>query len=765
MTPQYDEKFTNAPKLPQREGKSVQSSGDEDSLPKLTKYNPKVSSHCTIHRPTLRELRTKTFSSYIREVVLPTASVEYEDDEDDADYSQEPMELREGLAKVVLPKELSSVETTGRGESWQKGTQLGDFVLKSPMKQHVRGINGVYQYAFTDAKPMTISEFREEADSYLENQVGHALKRRRREGMNEAEQEDTVATERLFWKRLGPTMPAPYYGADQEGSLFKDSAAGWSCAHLDSCLQVLSDELPGVTTPYIYAGMWATVFCAHTEDMNLLSMNIMHAGAPKFWYAVAEPDAPRFAALCAHYFSPQTCPEFMRHKRCLLSPAVLKKAGIRYQTCIQYPGEAVLTMPGSFHFGFNAGFNVAEATNFAVPEWLPFGRQAKVCMCKAFSVRIELDQLTHLLEEYARDQEGEVRKLTWKAWGRKKRKQQEKDELKKKRKLQKDAETVSELKAKRSEALSDQQKKGEFWVEVTVAPTEKGKKKPGKGKGGKGKRVPTTQKEIWHLATPVKNQKQLTPKTKVLCLISSTIEVVETGPDNETKIVSRDDELCYKGAVAEIDDEYVRVRFPGLPKSEDAWLLWSSPTLFLDGGEWGSDASAPERHFWTEMDSKDRAIEAEYGHVMTEEVASKLKKKPRKNPLQKKQPVPSSVKEKDPASIPSASRVSNFLVSCQNVVSRSQENSSHQFQNPFMIPHSTRPINPSSIPRVSYPPAAAFMNYQPDMSSLAYLAAAALQKHQPRSFPIMNQQVQRLFYPPQPYQHHAVSDESAGSAL
>ena len=56
----------------------------------------------------------------------------------------------------------------------------------------------------------------------------------------------------------------------------------------------------------------------------------------------------------------------MRHKRVLISPRILDREGIRYTTAIQRPGDAMITFPGGYHFGFNAGFNMAEASKFLV---------------------------------------------------------------------------------------------------------------------------------------------------------------------------------------------------------------------------------------------------------------------------------------------------------------------------------------------------------------------------------------------------------------
>ena len=115
--------------------------------------------------------------------------------------------------------------------------------------------------------------------------------------------------------------------------------------------------LPGVTNSYLYAGMWGSIFAAHTEDMNLLSINYLHAGAPKYWYAIAPEDAQRFECLAKSLFPGQAsqCSEFLRHKCHMISPLLLKKNGIHYKTQIQRAGDIMITFPGSYHFGFNTG--------------------------------------------------------------------------------------------------------------------------------------------------------------------------------------------------------------------------------------------------------------------------------------------------------------------------------------------------------------------------------------------------------------------------
>ena len=59
---------------------------------------------------------------------------------------------------------------------------------------------------------------------------------------------------------------------------------------------------------------------------------------------------------------------------------------------MQRPREFVISRAAAYHSGFNAGFNIAEAMNFALPGWFKVADKAASCKCSRDSVRIDMDQ-------------------------------------------------------------------------------------------------------------------------------------------------------------------------------------------------------------------------------------------------------------------------------------------------------------------------------------------------------------------------------------
>ncbi len=129
---------------------------------------------------------------------------------------------------------------------------------------------------------------------------------------------------------------APLYGADVQGSLMGDGdCSGWHLDRLDTILsQCAGKALGGITRAMLYFGSWRAMFAWHKEDLDLYSINYLHGGAPKLWYAVPPPLAGRFEAMADGWFPQERmrCKEYLRHKTCMMSPSVLKSSNIAYHT-------------------------------------------------------------------------------------------------------------------------------------------------------------------------------------------------------------------------------------------------------------------------------------------------------------------------------------------------------------------------------------------------------------------------------------------------
>lgn len=278
---------------------------------------------------------------------------------------------RAGLAKVIPPKEW---------KPRQCYDDIDNLLIPAPIQQMVTGQSGLFTQYNIQKKAMTVKEFRQLANSgkyctprYL----------------------DYEDLERKYWKNL--TFVAPIYGADINGSIYDEGVDEWNIARLNTILDVVEEEcgisIEGVNTPYLYFGMWKTTFAWHTEDMDLYSINYLHFGEPKSWYAIPPEHGKRLERLAQGFFpsSFQGCDAFLRHKMTLISPSVLKKYGIPFDKITQEAGEFMITFPYGYHAGFNHGFNCAESTNFATVRWIDYGKVAKLCTCRNDMVKISMD--------------------------------------------------------------------------------------------------------------------------------------------------------------------------------------------------------------------------------------------------------------------------------------------------------------------------------------------------------------------------------------
>ncbi|KFB37556.1 AGAP011180-PA-like protein [Anopheles sinensis] len=278
-----------------------------------------------------------------------------------------------GLAKIIPPPEW---------KPRKNGYNLDDInlTIPAPICQVVAGKQGLYQQLNIQKNPLTVKQFQELALSERYNTPKHT---------------DFDDLERKYWKNI--TYVAPIYGADISGSITDTDCDVWNINRLGTILDFVNEDygisIDGVNTAYLYFGMWKTTFAWHTEDMDLYSINYLHFGEPKTWYAVPPEHGRKLEKLAKNSFpaSNKNCSSFLRHKMTLISPQILKQHGIPYDKVTQEANEIMITFPYGYHAGFNHGFNCAESTNFAMPRWIEYGKRTSQCYCSTEMVKILMD--------------------------------------------------------------------------------------------------------------------------------------------------------------------------------------------------------------------------------------------------------------------------------------------------------------------------------------------------------------------------------------
>lgn len=256
--------------------------------------------------------------------------------------------------------------------------------IEKPICQAVAKVpgvtDGIYQQVNVPLQSMTVEEFQEKADSAAYKTPAFITNK---------------DLEEQYWKQI--TSHAGIYGADVNGSITDPDVESWNINKLNTILDFVSRDynisIAGVNTGYLYFGMWKTTFAWHTEDMDLYSINYLHFGQPKTWYAVPPKFGRKFEKLAAVLFpkSSEACKAFLRHKMTIINPKWLKDYDIPYDSIVQEAGHFMITFPFGYHCGFNHGFNCAESTNFAIERWIEYGKHASICYCCPDSVKISMD--------------------------------------------------------------------------------------------------------------------------------------------------------------------------------------------------------------------------------------------------------------------------------------------------------------------------------------------------------------------------------------
>ncbi|GAB0498346.1 hypothetical protein MMPV_009689 [Pyropia vietnamensis] len=199
---------------------------------------------------------------------------------------------------------------------------------------------------------------------------------------------------------VGSGFPNPRAKAGRGGSGVSDpppgachetyEASGWNLNLFPMLRGSLLDYLPssirGVTVPWLYVGQLFSSFCYHAEDMNMLSINYMHVGEGKVWYGCpggqgAHAFEAAMRASVPHLFKDE--PGLLFSLVTMVPPTTLAAGGVPVCRTVQRPGEFVITFPHAYHGGFSLGYNIAEAVNFATPDWLRFAQSA-VDRCRLY---------------------------------------------------------------------------------------------------------------------------------------------------------------------------------------------------------------------------------------------------------------------------------------------------------------------------------------------------------------------------------------------
>jgi hypothetical protein len=250
--------------------------------------------------------------------------------------------------------------------------KLREIMLDTITVQSIRGKEKVYE---------VFTEFVQQELNYCEFKQASKVKGRE------------VCVDEMFWKSVIRSR-SKYGVSTVNGSLFRDEDIPWNIAKICTELNIVSQNIPGVTDPYLYIGNYPTLFPWHVEDLDLLSVNYIHFGSPKKWWVVPEKHFEKFklraVELAKHYCLPVTCKEFLRHKGFIAHPERMLDQS-EYFEGLHNAGEFMFVLSRAFHAGYNCGWNCAESVNFGSAYWVSHLNSLEQCFCSPESVILDVN--------------------------------------------------------------------------------------------------------------------------------------------------------------------------------------------------------------------------------------------------------------------------------------------------------------------------------------------------------------------------------------
>ncbi|XP_030639029.1 protein Jumonji [Chanos chanos] len=158
------------------------------------------------------------------------------------------------------------------------------------------------------------------------------------------------------------------------------SKHGWNLTVLSnnsgSILRHLG-AVPGVTIPWLNIGMVFSTSCWSCDQNRLPYIDYLHTGADCIWYCIPSEEKTKLDKVVHTLLQANGTPGLeMLERNIMVSPEVLRQAGVTVYRTVQQSGQFMICFPGTFVSKVCCGYSVSETVHFATPQWLRLGYEA-----------------------------------------------------------------------------------------------------------------------------------------------------------------------------------------------------------------------------------------------------------------------------------------------------------------------------------------------------------------------------------------------------